>query len=61
MPLGLATNAGDLEPWQRLVSLVVGLGVIAGAILWLAQNPATQVQLAADTGGSAETRWQNGT
>jgi hypothetical protein len=45
MPLGLATNAGDLEPWQRLVSLVVGLGVIAGAMLWLARSPATRVQL----------------
>jgi hypothetical protein len=26
MPLGLATNAGDLEPWERLASVAVGLG-----------------------------------
>ena len=45
MPLGLATNAGDLKPWQRLASLAVGLGVIAGALLWLARSPATQVQV----------------
>jgi len=45
MPLGLATNAGDLEPWQRLASLGVGLGVSTGALWWLARSPATQVQL----------------
>jgi hypothetical protein len=45
MPLGLATNAGDLEPWERLASIGVGLGVIAGAIWWLARSPATRVQL----------------
>lgn len=45
MPLGLATNAGDLEPWQRLASVGVGLGVSSGALWWLARSPATQVQL----------------
>jgi hypothetical protein len=45
MPLGLATNAGDLEPWEALVSIGLGIGVSAGALWWLARNPATQVQL----------------
>jgi hypothetical protein len=45
MPLGLATNAGDLEPWQRLASLGVGVGVSTGALWWLARSPATRVQL----------------
>jgi len=45
MPLGLATNAADLEPWQRLVSIVMGLGVTAGALWWLAQSPSTRVDL----------------
>jgi hypothetical protein len=44
-PLGLAINAGELEPWERLSSIVVGAGVSAGALWWLAQNPATTVQL----------------
>ena len=45
MPLGLATNAGDLEPWEGLASIGLGVGVSAGALWWLARNPATQVQL----------------
>ena len=45
MPLDLATNAGDLEPWEGLASIVLGVGVIAGALWWLTRNPATQVQL----------------
>lgn len=45
MPLGLATNAGDLETWERLASIGLGLGVIAGALWWVWQSPATQVQL----------------
>jgi hypothetical protein len=45
MPLGLATNAEDLEPWQRLASAAVGVGVAAGALWWLVRSPATQVQL----------------
>jgi hypothetical protein len=45
MALGLATNADELEPWERLSSLAVGLGVAAGALWWLAQNPATEVRL----------------
>ena len=43
--LGLATNAGDLEPWERLAIAGVELGVSAGALWWLARSPATQVQL----------------
>lgn len=45
MPLGLATNAGDLEPWERLASIGLGVGVIAGALWWLGRSPATHVQL----------------
>jgi len=45
MALGLATNTGELEPWERLASLGVGVGVSSGALWWLARSPATQVQL----------------
>ena len=45
MPLGLASNAGDLGPWARVASIGVGLGVIAGALWWLARSPATRVEL----------------
>lgn len=45
MPLGLATNAGDLEPWERLASLGIGVGVSVGALWWLARTPTTHVQL----------------
>jgi len=45
MPLGLATNAGELQPWERLASLGIGVGVSAGALWWLAQNPRTEVRL----------------
>jgi hypothetical protein len=44
-PLGLANNAGDLEPWERLTSLAIGLGVSAGALWWLAKNPGTRLEL----------------
>jgi hypothetical protein len=44
-PLGLATNAAELDPWERLVSLGVGVSVAAGALWWLAQNPTTEVRL----------------
>ena len=45
MPLGLANNAGSLEPWERRISFVIGLGVSAGGLWWLALNPATVLQL----------------
>ena len=45
MPLGLATNAGALKPWERLSSLGIGIGVSAGALWWLARNPATELRL----------------
>jgi hypothetical protein len=45
MSLGLAKNAGDLEPWERLASIGVGVGVSLGALWWLARSPATRVQL----------------
>ena len=45
MPLGLASNAADLEPWERLASFGVGLGVSAGALWWLGRSPASRVEL----------------
>jgi hypothetical protein len=45
MPLGLAANAGDLQPWERLASVAIGLGVSAGALWWLGRSPGTQMQL----------------
>jgi hypothetical protein len=45
MPLGLAVDAGELEPWERLTSLFVGGGVSAGAIWYMAQCPASEVRL----------------
>jgi hypothetical protein len=45
MPLGLANNAGELEPWERLTSLAIGIAVSAGALWWLAQNPGTRLEL----------------
>ena len=45
MSLGLATNADELETWERIASIIVGLGVSTGALWWLARSPATQVQL----------------
>lgn len=45
MPLGLATNADELQPWERLASVAIGSGVCAGALWWLARSPGTEVQL----------------
>jgi hypothetical protein len=45
LPLGLATDAGRLEPWERLASVGMGLAVSAGALWWLARNPGTRVEL----------------
>ena len=45
MSLGLAQNADELKPWERLASAAVGLGVSAGGLPWLAQNPITKVEL----------------
>jgi hypothetical protein len=45
MPLGLGTNADDLELWERIASLMIGVGVSVGALWWLARNPKTHVQL----------------
>jgi hypothetical protein len=45
MPLGLATNANDLELWERLASLGIGMGVSVGAVWWLARNPKTHLRL----------------
>jgi hypothetical protein len=45
MPLGLATNTGDLEPWERFAGIGLGVGVSAGALWWLWRSPATQVEV----------------
>src|SRR5688572_17081995 len=45
MSLGLAENADELKPWERLAAAAVGLGVSAGGLWWLAQNPTTKVEL----------------
>ena len=45
MPLGLATNAADLQPWERLASFGIGLGASAGAIWWLGHSPGTRTEL----------------
>ena len=45
MPLGLATNAGKLEPWERLTCIGLGVAVSAGALWWLARSPGTEVQV----------------
>ena len=44
-PLGLASDAARLEPWERAASMVIGVGVSAGALWWLSRNPRTQVTL----------------
>jgi hypothetical protein len=44
MPLGLATNAGDLSSWERLASVLIGAGVSAGALWWLWRSPRTEVE-----------------
>src|SRR3954471_11356564 len=45
MALGLAGNANELKPWERLSTLGVGVGVAAGALWWLAKNPATEIRI----------------
>jgi hypothetical protein len=45
MPLGLATNVGDLKLCERLASLGIGVGVSLGALWWLARSPKTHVRL----------------
>jgi hypothetical protein len=44
-PLGLATNAADLEPWERVASFGVGLAVSVGALWWLSRSRASRVEL----------------
>jgi len=57
MPLGLANNAADLEPWERLTSLLIGMGVSTGALWWLAQNPGTMVRLDLTRRSVTVVRW----
>jgi hypothetical protein len=57
MPLGLANNAGELEPWERLTSLLIGMGVSSGALWWLAQNPGTTLRLDLTRRSVTVVRW----
>jgi hypothetical protein len=43
--MGLATNADELAPWERLASFGIGLGVSAGALWWLGRSRASRVEL----------------
>ena len=45
MALGLANNADELRPWERLASIGIGTGVCTGALWWLGQNRGTVVQI----------------
>jgi hypothetical protein len=45
MPFGLASNADELEQWERYACGAIGIGIIAGALWWLRQNPSTRVHL----------------
>jgi hypothetical protein len=45
MPLGLASNAWEIEPWARVASLVIGLANCAGAIWWLNRSLASRAEL----------------
>ena len=45
MPLGLASNAAELEVWERLATLAFGVSVGAGGIWWLGRSPATRAEI----------------
>jgi hypothetical protein len=45
MPFGLATNSARLELWERLASVIIGLGASWGALWWLRRSPASRVGL----------------
>ncbi|HKG32479.1 MAG TPA: hypothetical protein VKB22_01980 [Gemmatimonadales bacterium] len=57
MPLGLATNPADLEPWERLTSLLIGMGVSSGALWWLTQHPGTMLRLDLTRRSVTVVRW----
>lgn len=44
MPLGLASNAWDMEPWARVASMAIGLANGAAAIWWLNRSLATRAE-----------------
>ena len=44
-PFGLANNAAQLETWERLACIGLGLGVGAGGLWFLWRSPGTNVQL----------------
>ena len=45
MPLGLASNAWEIEPWARVASLLIGLANCGGAIWWLTRSLASRAEL----------------
>ena len=57
MSLGLAQNTDELKPWERLAGAAVGLGVFAGGLWWLAQNPGTKVELDRNRRSLRLVRW----
>lgn len=42
---GLAANAGALRPWERLATIGIGAGAVAGALWWLGRSPLTRVEV----------------
>ena len=44
MPLGLASNAEDIEPWARMASMAIGLANWFGGIWWLKRSLATRAE-----------------
>jgi hypothetical protein len=42
-PLGLAVDAESLHLWERVASVTIGIGVMAGALWWLRRSPGTRV------------------
>jgi hypothetical protein len=43
-PLGLASNAADLELWERAASVAIGLGVGAGGVWWFRRSSSTRAE-----------------
>lgn len=45
MPLGLASNAVELAPWERAACVALGLAVGAAAVWWLNLSTATHAEV----------------
>jgi hypothetical protein len=44
-PLGLATDTERLRPWEKVASVAIGAGVMAGALWWLGRSPGTSIAI----------------